>query len=130
MAQCLYTRALDHFISFLAVKDRILVQNTLKCKEEFIHENIKMNFLIILTIYLLILLTLAISPYVIVSGYDNSLSRILFFESMITTNLIVPFVLNTIYLLYLLFKAIMSNNKDRLYMQSLILLSAHSNTQL
>ena len=94
------------------------------------HENIKMNFLIILTIYLLILLTLAISPYVIVSGYDNSLSRILFFESMITTNLIVPFVLNTIYLLYLLFKAIMSNNKDRLYMQSLILLSAHSNTQL
>ena len=24
MAQCLYTRALDHFISFLAVKDRII----------------------------------------------------------------------------------------------------------
>ena len=34
-----------------------------------------------------------------------------FFESLITTNLIVPFVLNTIYLSYLLFKTIMPNDK-------------------
>lgn len=68
----------------------------------------KNHLLIILTIDLLIFLTLALSPYVIVSGYDNSLSRILFFESLITINLIVPFVLNTI---YLLFKTIMSNDK-------------------
>lgn len=68
----------------------------------------KNHLLIILTIDLLIFLTLALSSYVIVSGYDNSLSRILFFESLITINLIVPFVLNTI---YLLFKTIMSNDK-------------------
>ena len=34
MAQSLYTRALDHFISFLAVKDRILSMFLVKpCKE-------------------------------------------------------------------------------------------------
>lgn len=53
---------------------------------------------------------MAVSPYVIVSGYDNSLSRILIFESLMTTNLIVPFALNTIYLVYLLFKTIMSQD--------------------
>lgn len=70
----------------------------------------KTNFLIILAIYLLIFLTMALSPYVIVSGYDIFLSRILFFESLIATNLIVPFTLNTIYLVYLLFKTIMSQD--------------------
>lgn len=54
----------------------------------------KTNFLIILAIYLLIFLTMALSPYVIVSSYENFFSRILFFESLITTNLIVPFSLN------------------------------------
>lgn len=70
----------------------------------------KNHFLVILAIYFLIFLTMSISPYVIVSGYDNSLSRILFFESLIATNLIVPFTLNTIYLVYLLFKTIMSQD--------------------
>lgn len=70
----------------------------------------KNHFLVILAIYFLIFLTMSISPYVIVSGYDNSLSHILFFESLITTNLIVPFALNTIYLVYLLFKTIMSQD--------------------
>lgn len=70
----------------------------------------KNHFLVILAIYFLIFLTMAISPYVIVSGEENSLSHILFFESLITTNLIVPFALNTIYLVYLLFKTIMSQD--------------------
>lgn len=70
----------------------------------------KNHFLVILAIYFLIFLTIAISPYVIVSGYDNSLSRILIFESLMTTNLIVPFALNTIYLVYLLFKTILSQD--------------------
>ena len=70
----------------------------------------KNHFLVILAIYFLIFLTMALSPYVIVSGYDNSLSHILFFESLMTTNLIVPFALNTIYLVYLLFKTIMSQD--------------------
>ena len=70
----------------------------------------KNHFLVILAIYFLIFLTIAISPYVIVSGEENSLSHILFFESLITTNLIVPFALNTIYLVYLLFKTIMSQD--------------------
>ena len=70
----------------------------------------KNHFLIILAIYFLIFLTIAISPYVIVSGEENSLSHILFFESLMTTNLIVPFALNTIYLVYLLFKTIMSQD--------------------
>ena len=68
----------------------------------------KNHFLVILAIYFLIFLTMSLSPYVIVSGEENSLSHILFFESLITTNLIVPFALNTIYLIYLLFKTIMS----------------------
>lgn len=72
----------------------------------------KNHFLVILAIYFLIFLTMSISPYVTVSSYDNSLSRILFFESLITTNLIVPFVLNTIYLVYLLFKTIMSQDNQ------------------
>lgn len=62
----------------------------------------KNHFLVILAIYFLIFLTMAESPYVIVSGEENSLSHILFFESLMTTNLIVPFALNTIYLVYLL----------------------------
>ena len=70
----------------------------------------KNDFLVILAIYFLIFLTIAISPYVIVSGEENSLSHILFFESLMTTNLIVPFALNTIYLIYLLFKTIMSQD--------------------
>ena len=70
----------------------------------------KNHFLVILAIYFLIFLTTAISPYVIVSGEENSLSHILFFESLMTTNLIVPFALNTIYLVYLLFKTIMSQD--------------------
>lgn len=69
----------------------------------------KNHFLVILAIYFLIFLTMALSPYVIVSGYD---SRILFFESLITTNLLVPFALNTIYLVYLLFKTIMSQDEQ------------------
>lgn len=72
----------------------------------------KNHFLVILAIYFLIFLTMALSPYVIVSGYDNSLSHILFFQSLITTNLIVPFALNTIYLVYLLFKTIMSQDNQ------------------
>lgn len=67
----------------------------------------KNHFLVILAIYFLIFLTMAISPYVIVSGYD---SHILFFESLMTTNLIAPFALNTIYLVYLLFKTILSQD--------------------
>lgn len=70
----------------------------------------KNHFLVILAIYFLIFLTMAVSPFVIVSGYDNSLSRILIFESLMTTNLIVPFALNTIYLVYLLFKTILSQD--------------------
>ena len=70
----------------------------------------KNHFLVILAIYFLIFLTMALSPYVIVSGEENSLSHILFFESLITTNLIVPFALNTIYLVYLLFKTILSQD--------------------
>ena len=70
----------------------------------------KNHFLVILAIYFLIFLTMAESPYVIVSGEENSLSHILFFESLITTNLIVPFALNTIYLVYLLFKTILSQD--------------------
>lgn len=70
----------------------------------------KNHFLVILAIYFLIFLTMAISPYVIVSGEENSLSHILFFESLMTTNLIVPFALNTIYLVYLLFKTILSQD--------------------
>ena len=69
----------------------------------------KNHFLVILAIYFLIFLTMALSPYVIVSGYDIFLSHI-FFESLIATNLIVPFTLNTIYLVYLLFKTIMSQD--------------------
>ncbi len=72
----------------------------------------KNHFLVILAIYFLIFLTISISPYAIVSSYDNFLSRILFFESLITTNLIVPFALNTIYLVYLLFKTIMSQDNQ------------------
>lgn len=60
----------------------------------------KNHFLVILAIYFLIFLTMALSPYVIVSGEENSLSHILFFASLISTNLIVPFALNTIYLVY------------------------------
>lgn len=67
----------------------------------------KNHFLVILAIYFLIFLTMSLSPYVIVSGEENSLSHILFFVSLISTNLIVPFALNTIYLIYLLFKTIM-----------------------
>ena len=70
----------------------------------------KNHFLVILAIYFLIFLTIAISPYVIVSGEENSLSHILFFESLMTTNLIVPFALNTIYLVYSLFKTILSQD--------------------
>ena len=70
----------------------------------------KNHFLVILAIYFLIFLNMALSPYVIVSGEENSLSHILFFESLMTTNLIVPFALNTIYLVYLLFKTIMSQD--------------------
>ena len=70
----------------------------------------KNHFLVILAIYFLIFLTMAESPYVIVSGEENSLSHILFFESLMTTNLIVPFALNTIYLVYLLFKTILSQD--------------------
>lgn len=70
----------------------------------------KNHFLVILAIYFLIFLTMSLSPYVIVSGEENSLSHILFFESLITTNLIVPFALNTIYLVYLLFKTILSQD--------------------
>lgn len=70
----------------------------------------KNHFLVILAIYFLIFLIIAISPYVIVSGEENSLSRILIFESLMTTNLIVPFALNTIYLVYLLFKTILSQD--------------------
>ena len=70
----------------------------------------KNHFLVILAIYFLIFLTMSLSPYVIVSGEENSLSHILFFESLMTTNLIVPFALNTIYLIYLLFKTIMSQD--------------------
>lgn len=70
----------------------------------------KNHFLVILAIYFLIFFTMAISPYVIVSGEENSLSHILFFESLMTTNLIVPFALNTIYLVYLLFKTILSQD--------------------
>ena len=67
----------------------------------------KNHFLVILAIYFLIFLTMALSPYVIVSDYD---SHILFFESITATNLIVPFALNTIYLVYLLFKTILSQD--------------------
>lgn len=70
----------------------------------------KNHFLVILAIYFLIFLTMALSPYIIVSGEENSLSHILFFTSLISTNLIVPFALNTIYLIYLLFKTIMSQD--------------------
>lgn len=71
----------------------------------------KNHFLVILAIYISDLFNyMAISPYVIVSGYDNSLSHILFFESLMTTNLIAPFALNTIYLVYLLFKTILSQD--------------------
>lgn len=70
----------------------------------------KNHFLVILAIYFLIFLTMALSPYVIVSGEENSLSHILFFASLISINLIVPFALNTIYLIYLLFKTIMSQD--------------------
>ena len=58
--------------------------------------------------HFLVILAMSLSPYVIVSGEENSLSHILFFASLISTNLIVPFTLNTIYLIYLLFKTIMS----------------------
>ena len=70
----------------------------------------KNHFLVILAIYFLIFLTMAISPYVIVSGEENSLSNIQFLASLFSTNLIVPFALNTIYLIYLLFKTIMSQD--------------------
>lgn len=70
----------------------------------------KNHFLVILAIYFLIFLTMAESPYVIVSGEENSLSHILFFESLMTTNLIVPFALNTIYLVYLLFGYVTTNS--------------------
>ena len=79
-------------------------------KKEFTNETRQESFLVILAIYFLIFLTMAISPYVIVSGEENSLSHILFFESLMTTNLIVPFALNTIYLVYLLFKTILSQD--------------------
>lgn len=68
----------------------------------------KNHFLVILAIYFLIFLTMSLSPYVIVSGEENSLSHILFFASLISTTLIVPFALNTIYLIYLLFNTILS----------------------
>ena len=70
----------------------------------------KNHFLVILAIYFLIFLTMAISPYVIVSGEENSLSHILFFASLISTKQSVPFALNTFYLIYLLFKTIMSQD--------------------
>ena len=82
------------------------MQAKYEIKKEFTNETRQESFLVILAIFL----TMAISPYVIVSGYDNSLSHILFFENLITTNLIVPFALNTIYLVYLLFKTIMSQD--------------------
>lgn len=86
------------------------MQAKYEIKKEFTNETRQESFLVILAIYFLIFLTMAISPYVIVSGYDNSLSHILFFENLITTNLIVPFALNAIYLVYLLFKTIMSQD--------------------
>lgn len=69
----------------------------------------KNHFLVILAIYFLIFLTMAESPYVIVSGEENSLSHILFFESNdYQSNC--SFALNTIYLVYLLFKTILSQD--------------------
>ncbi|WP_303321236.1 hypothetical protein [Holdemanella biformis] len=44
----------------------------------------KNHFLVILAIYFLIFLTMALSPYVIVSGEENSLSHILFFAGSST----------------------------------------------
>lgn len=43
----------------------------------------KNHFLVILAIYFLIFLTMSLSPYVIVSGEENSLSHILFFASVV-----------------------------------------------
>ncbi len=58
----------------------------------------KNHFLVILAIIISDLFNYGNISIVIVSGYDNSLSHILFFESLMTTNLIAPFALNTIYL--------------------------------
>ena len=77
-------------------------------KEEFTNETIQKSFLSHFSYLFSDLFSYAISPYVIVSEEENSLSHILFFASLISTNLIVPFTLNTIYLIYLLFKTIMS----------------------
>ena len=92
------------------------VQAKYEFKKEFTNETIQkiISQSFQLSIFL-IFLTMAISPYVIVSGYDNSLSHILFFESLMTTNLIVPFALNTIYLVYLLFKTILSQDNQCLF---------------
>lgn len=43
----------------------------------------KNHFLVILAIYFLIFLTMALSPYVIVSGEENSLSHILFLQALL-----------------------------------------------
>ena len=70
----------------------------------------KNQLLIICFVYLLIFLAISISPYVLVSGYD---SRILFFESLIATNLIVPFSINTVYLFYILSQYSFSKDENK-----------------
>lgn len=85
------------------------MQAKYKIKEEFTNETIQESFLnhaSHISTYLFD--NGIISIYVVFSA---NLSRIRFFESLITTNLIVPFGLNTIYLSYLLFKTIMPNDK-------------------
>ena len=53
----------------------------------------KNHFLVILAIYLLIFLTRAISPYAVISSYENPLSRILFSASLVSTNLLGIFII-------------------------------------
>ena len=72
------------------------------------------QLLIISLIYLSIFLAISISPYVIVDTYyQGAVSRILFFKSLVYTNLIVPFSINTIYLFYIISQYVFSKDENK-----------------
>lgn len=66
----------------------------------------KKHFIVIGSVYLLIFITTTLSPYAVVTVDSYSFTRIHFFETLIATNLYIPFALNTLYLMVILFKSV------------------------
>lgn len=64
----------------------------------------KNHFIVIGSVYLLILITTTLSPYAVTTMDSYSFTRILFFETLLATNLFFPFALNTLYLIVILYK--------------------------